>query len=94
MTANEPYRLGMPNHNYLGNTLWKIADELRGKRKTITQPKGRSPKIFQWISGLTPLFNLYRILGYEENRATPLKNEKPQPKGRSPEIFLERKTIT
>ncbi|WP_010423070.1 type I restriction-modification system subunit M [Anaerophaga thermohalophila] len=38
MTANEPYRLGMPslkpnlkpNHNYLGNTLWKIADELRG----------------------------------------------------------------
>jgi type I restriction enzyme M protein len=30
MTANEPNRLDMPSHNYLGNTLWKIADELRG----------------------------------------------------------------
>ncbi|MBE7411916.1 MAG: type I restriction-modification system subunit M N-terminal domain-containing protein [Leptospiraceae bacterium] len=30
MTENNQYRLGMPGHNNLGNTLWKIADELRG----------------------------------------------------------------
>ncbi len=30
MTTNEPYRLGIPSLNNLGNTLWKIADELRG----------------------------------------------------------------
>jgi len=30
MTENNPYRLAVPNLNNLGNTLWKIADELRG----------------------------------------------------------------
>jgi|UPI000237BECD type I restriction-modification system DNA methylase subunit len=30
ITANEPYRHDNPCRNYIGNTLWKIADELHG----------------------------------------------------------------
>lgn len=30
MTTNEEYKQGVPSLNKLGNTLWKIADELRG----------------------------------------------------------------